>query len=1000
MVNDLSKKNFENYDELPGGSIGKLVRADYLSLGRYLNPDQIARRVYEILSQLLGSDTAFVLVRWDGKRITPLVIKAHPLTDSVSLLDIVKTLQNQKTPLLLTDSHEVAEFSSLPLGYHLAYYPLTDAIDLRSALCIVSPHTIFSPALLEDLEALVVALKNALENAAEHGKVLREYSLLQMAKKTWEQVWGEIEEQQKAIERLLARNQALLDIGLAINSSLDLKDVLTTIVTEAVKLLQVSRGAIALWDEGRHDIKVMAEYLHDGISMNTPSFLEFNLNQAETMALPAENRLVELNFPNSLTEQDTEKLRRFLAESWDLRTGKVGSILISPLRWQSQTIGVIILNDQTSGRDFNKEDQDVLALIANQAAVAIENARLFDTIRDERNRTQLILNSIADAVFTTDLKQRIVTLNPGAEQISGLTTEDLIERYYWEALGMQDSKGHTLPLEASPCLQAIQNATSTEPRIFSINHPDGKRRMISLVAAPLIESGRVTGVVGVFRDVTREQEVSRLKDEFVSLVSHELRTPMASVLGFSELMLTRQVSQEKSRLYVETIHKEAQRLSNLISDFLDIQRMEAGRQVYNFSEVSLSFLVRPVLDLFNNERERIKVEFPDDLTMIRADPDRIVQTLTNLIGNAIKYSPNGGDIILRAHLNENQMVEASVQDNGLGIPKEAQSQLFNKFFRVDNSDRREIGGTGLGLAISREIIEAHGGKIWVDSALGKGSIFHFTLPAVLVNPPEPNQTITTSYSVEAIENTILIVEDNNSLAQLISTYLEEDGYSCRIVNSAEQALRLVDLLIPVAMVLDITLAGRMDGWDLLIKLKENPHLTDVPVIICTVLDTKFMGAHIGAAEFLPKPVELRRLEELINRLTALAPQRNILVIDDDASLRRMLKESLSELDFVVATAASGDQGLKLATQNPPDLIVLDLMMPKMDGFQVLSRLRADHITINIPVIVVSAKELSNDEHVFIHKGLARFLTKGEQTPQRIREAVRESLEAKKLTTTR
>jgi CheY-like chemotaxis protein len=161
-----------------------------------------------------------------------------------------------------------------------------------------------------------------------------------------------------------------------------------------------------------------------------------------------------------------------------------------------------------------------------------------------------------------------------------------------------------------------------------------------------------------------------------------------------------------------------------------------------------------------------------------------------------------------------------------------------------------------------------------------------------------------------------------------------------------------------------------------------------------------MGANIGAAEFFPKPIELRKLEELINRLTALAPQRNILVIDDDSSLRRMLKESLSELDFVVATAASGDQGLKLATQNPPDLIILDLMMPKMDGFQVLSRLRADRHTINIPVIVVSAKELSNDERAFIHKGLARFLTKGEQTPQRIREAVRESLEAKKLTTTR
>jgi signal transduction histidine kinase/DNA-binding response OmpR family regulator len=553
---------------------------------------------------------------------------------------------------------------------------------------------------------------------------------------------------------------------------------------------------------------------------------------------------------------------------------------------------------------------------------------------------------------------------------------------------MQDTKGHPIPPEASPVMLAIRNSSSTEPRIFSINHPDGNRRMISLVAAPIVDSGRVTGVVGVFRDVTREQEVSRLKDEFVSLVSHELRTPMASILGFSELMLTRRLSEDKARLYVETIHKEAQRLSNLIGDFLDIQRMEAGRQVYNYTEIDLKLLLRPVLDLFTSERGRIKSLLPDDLPFVRADPDRIVQTLTNLLGNAIKYSPNGGDILLRAHLNEENMVEVSVQDFGLGIPREAQAQLFNKFFRVDNSDRREIGGTGLGLAISREIVEAHGGKIWVESVLGKGSTFYFTLPAMISEPGEEKPA---PPAVPGSESYVLLVEDDTSLAHLITMYLEEDGYHCEVVGSAEQALKILEQSLPSSIVLDISLAGRMDGWDLLIKLKSEERTSELPVIICSVLDTKLKGALVGSAEFMPKPIDIRKLEELISRLTAVTPQRNILVIDDDASLRRMLKESLGEQDFVVATAAGGEQGLKLATQNPPDLIILDLMMPKMDGFQVLSRLRSDRRTINIPVIVVSAKELTPEERLFLQEGLARFLTKGEHTPQEVREAVRTSL---------
>jgi DNA-binding response OmpR family regulator len=410
--------------------------------------------------------------------------------------------------------------------------------------------------------------------------------------------------------------------------------------------------------------------------------------------------------------------------------------------------------------------------------------------------------------------------------------------------------------------------------------------------------------------------------------------------------------------------------------------------------VDFNLILRTVLNIFSAERERIHTFISSDLPYLRADPDRIVQSLTNLVGNAIKYSPNGGDIEVAAYLNPEGMVEISIKDCGLGIPKDAMGQLFSKFYRVDNSDRREIGGTGLGLAISREIIEAHGGKIWLESVLGKGSTFYFTLPAV--NAGDRGQEIGDRGRLgeekrEGVGRLVLVVEDDASLGKLLGTYLEEDGLRCQLIKSVEEAIRFLETETPAAIVLDIILAGRMDGWDLLLSLKADKRWEDIPVVICTVLDNQFIGGGLGEAEFLPKPIDTRKLVESINRLTAIRPQRNILVIDDDASLRRMLKETLGSEDFVVGTAANGEQGLKMALQNSFDLIILDLMMPKMDGFQVLSRLRADRRTINVPVIVASAKELSNEERRFLKHRLAYFLTKGDLTPQRVREVIRESL---------
>ena len=239
------------------------------------------------------------------------------------------------------------------------------------------------------------------------------------------------------------------------------------------------------------------------------------------------------------------------------------------------------------------------------------------------------------------------------------------------------------------------------------------------------------GTLLVHRDITKEYEVAQMKSEFVSTVSHELRTPLASVLGFTELLLTKELKPERKAKYLQTIYKEAKRLTALINDFLDIQRMESGKQTYEKKFIDITSILQNVIELqeVNTSLHKINLSVELEETMILGDRNKIEQVFTNLLSNAIKYSPNGGNIFIRIYGNNN-MISIDFKDEGLGIPEDAIPNLFQQFYRVDNSDRRRIGGTGLGLAIVKEIIKAHNGTISVSSEYGKGSIFTTQFPQV------------------------------------------------------------------------------------------------------------------------------------------------------------------------------------------------------------------------------------------------------------------------------
>lgn len=390
---------------------------------------------------------------------------------------------------------------------------------------------------------------------------------------------------------------------------------------------------------------------------------------------------------------------------------------------------------------------------------------------------------------------------------------------------------------------------------FSFVTSDNQLRYMELYATKVGDKRlEEQGFLFIFRDRTEEEKVDEIKNEFVSIVSHELRTPLASVLGFIEILLHRQLTPDKQQRYLQTIYKEAMRLSTLINDFLDLQRMESGKQVYHFAPVELGSLLQEVAEQWTGKQShQINLHFPDDAVWVRADADRLKQVAYNLISNAIKYSPLAKQIDLTLQQSGSR-VRILIKDYGLGIPDEARDKLFSKFYRVDNSDRRQIGGTGLGLAIVREIVEAHQGTISFESAMGKGTTFTVELA---------------SYEVLSAEGSVMILEDDNNLAKLIEIALSKLKVPTMHVRSAEEAiiaLRQIRNTPPLLCIVDIHLEGSKNGWDFITELYRHPKYYRTPVIVSTALEPPLNYREKEIEKFLRKPFSMEKLLQVAEHL--------------------------------------------------------------------------------------------------------------------------------------
>jgi signal transduction histidine kinase/CheY-like chemotaxis protein len=470
-------------------------------------------------------------------------------------------------------------------------------------------------------------------------------------------------------------------------------------------------------------------------------------------------------------------------------------------------------------------------------------------------------------------------------------------------------------------------------------------------------------------------EANHAKSAFLANMSHELRTPLNAIIGYSE-MLQEVAEEEGHDFYLADLHKvrsAGKHLLELINSVLDLSKIEAGKMELFLENAAVSPFVHGVTSMIKpliekNKNELVLVEGPE-LGEMRVDVTKLRQSLLNLLSNASKFTSNGEVrlSVTRESQESGDWLRISVSDSGIGMTKEQMGRLFEAFSQADASTTRKFGGTGLGLAISRSFCRMMGGDITVESEYGKGSAFTILVPAVVAERTERAASATA-----AAKGAVLVIDDDPQVREMVSWHLTRDGYEVVLAATGEEGLALAAKSRPVAITLDILLP-QMDGWAVLTALKADPELADIPVIFLTMVDERNLGYAHGAADFLVKPVQKDVLLRTVARHAGPGP---ILIVEDDEPTRELVRSMLQTAGMRTIEAENGQAAIECLERELPALLVLDLMMPVMDGFAVIEHMRAHPDWSAIPVIVCTAKDLTDDDRQRLTGGVVQIIGKG------------------------
>ena len=696
-------------------------------------------------------------------------------------------------------------------------------------------------------------------------------------------LFDEVQARTRELSQSIGELRALGEVSQAVNSTLDLETVLTTIVAKATQLSNTEAGAIYVFDDASREFRLRATYGMDDAII--AAIRDRHIHIGETAIGMAVEQRMPIQVPD--IQSDPSSVLDVI-----VRAGFRGHLTV-PLLGAGRIVGALVVRRKKPG-EFPQSTVDLLQTFATQSVLAIQNARLFHEI---------------------------------------------------EATGRQLA------------------------------------------------------------------EASQHKSQFLANMSHELRTPLNAIIGVSEMLREDAEAAKQDLEPLDRVLGAGRHLLALINDILDLSKIEAGRMELHLETFPLSPMIEDVAKTIEpmaaKNGNRIVVDCPRDLGTIHADQTRFRQALLNLASNANKFTEKGTVTIAAQplHCDDEDTIRIDVTDTGIGMTQEQMGRLFQEFSQADTSTTRKYGGTGLGLAISRHFCRTMGGDITVESEPEEGSTFTIRLPRIVRSEekaalagPAKQASEPVAESAERTEAPLVfVVDDDATVRELVARHLERAGFAVVTARGGQEGLRLVRELRPAAVTLDIMMPD-LDGWTVLAAIKGDPALAATPVVLMSIVDQKNRGYALGAADYLVKPVDRTKLIETLIGICGSTAGRALLVDDDDV-VRRGVRQALEPIGWKVTEAENGEVAVEVLAAGRPDVIILDLMMPKMDGFEFLDKLRSRPAGQDIPVVIITAKDLTQEDRDRLNGGVERIIQKSDRD-EMLRQLSREVSKCVKRQTVR